>query len=165
MGRAIRLVVTLAPWTLGGMVVFAGVGFLWWMLLDPAPSDTTIVIEAGTAERIARGAEPLEIPDRIDIERGGRLKVENRDVAGHRLGDWLIMPGETLTIEDGDARGSLLCSFHPGGALNLASVARGGLLVTMLAPALILGLPIGLFTGGAVTIARRLDMSDAAAEG
>ena len=164
-GGAVRAAVRFAPWGFAGALFFAAIGAIWWSFLDPASAqelDDAIVIQPGTAERVAAGDAPPFIPNTLSLPPGGELRVTNRDAVVHRINGRDVEPGDTIVVRAEEDEGEFLCSFHPGGALGFSVSGRGGLFLTAAVPALILGLPIGLLTGLVVAVVRRLGVGDAA---
>ena len=146
--------------SLGGVVLFGLIGFVWWSLLQPSPGWVNIVIPEGTADLVKAGQPAPDIPDLINLEAAPGLRVVNNDVAIHRVGATLIPPGEIVRIgsDISSASDSFLCSFTPGGALGIVDGGRGGLLKTIIVPALLLGLPMGFFAGATTLVASRLKL-------
>lgn len=147
-GIALAALILVLAWAL---VVIA-----WWLL--PDARTVALEIPAGTEARIAAGEAVEVIPDTLLLRRGDTLVVQNRDDATHRLGGEFLPPRTTTRLAVGAAffeRATLVCSFHPGGAIGVAPTARPGLAATWL-PTAIIWVPT---TGAlllALTIARRL---------
>jgi hypothetical protein len=144
----------------------AAVVFSWFMVLVawalmPSARAVELVIPPGTAERIARGETVPTIPDDLLLRRGDTLVLVNQDFESHRIGSIWIAPESSTRAPVTPAlfeQSSLVCSFHPGGAIGVSPQSRPGLEATAV-PAMIIAVPLSLaviVTGGTV---RRLDTS------
>jgi hypothetical protein len=142
-----------------------GMVFAAWLLL---PSSITVKLELplGTADRIARGEALSTIPGDLLLRRGDTLLVVNRDRTSHRIGELWVAPGSatSATVTSGlRASQSLVCSFHPGGAIGVSPQSRPGLEATALPTALpttLLGVPLTLAVVVTLSIVRRLRVKD-----
>jgi len=161
-----RLRVPRIPWR-WALCLIAGVGLAGsisaasWIALSDGPlrdsQNVEVRIPAGTAEAIARGAAVSVIPADLSLVQGDRLVLKNEDSVPHRVGNYSVGPGTTLTLPlDKGSSGSLICTFHPQGSIALDVRSRTSSLL-VLWPTLMLGLPLGLVAGGVLEVTRRLD--------
>lgn len=82
------------------------------------------VIPAGTADRIAGGAEVEIVPRELVVEVGEAIRIANDDDEGHVVGVFFVGAGETLTqrfTAPGELSGQ--CSVHPSGEFTLLVTA------------------------------------------
>lgn len=145
-------------WLVLAMAGALALSLVWWALLEPASAraDTTeLTIPPGTADAVARGAQPLLIPNSLQLGRNGKLIVRNEDSSEHRFGTWTIPSGGSAEITASIEDGQVSCTVHPDGTIDLA-VAQRPSLVTTLASALGLGIPVGLILGFAANVTVRL---------
>lgn len=163
----------------GGVVVGGALGAIFWLTTAAgataeaaatgaagAGQRVLVPIPAGTAERIAAGtaASAVDLPPAaVGLAEGDTLVVRNDDSVVHRVGTWWISPGAVLElpVRALDA-GVFSCTFHPGGTLSL-SVARPEGPVSVILPALLLGVPFGAVFGVVGVVFRGLDDEPAAA--
>jgi len=83
--------------------------------------------------------------------------LRNEDTVAHRVGIYSVAAGSTLRVPlDRATSGTLFCSFHPQGSIGLDVRARTSPLL-VLWPTLIIGIPLGLISGGVLEVMRRLD--------
>ncbi len=130
----------------------------WWAILEPISAEartTTLVIPRGTAEAVARGEEPPFIPNSLTIGRNGRVRVVNEDVAPHSVGAWTVPPGGSAIIEPAATGEGVTCTITPTGVMPVFLDERPPITTTFL-PALMLGIPAAVVTGGAVWVASRI---------
>jgi hypothetical protein len=87
---------------------------------DRAPRTVTLVIPAGTAERIANGGSEPSIPGTMSFVIGDTLAVKNEDSVPHRLGPVWVPAGATgsLVLKDANSY-SYSCSFTPSQYLGI----------------------------------------------
>ncbi len=87
---------------------------------DRPPKTITLVIPAGTAQRVANGEAVPGIPDEMQFVVGDVLAVRNEDSANHQLGPIWVPAGATgsLVLDTAD-RYSYSCSFVPSQFLGL----------------------------------------------
>jgi hypothetical protein len=151
----------------GGLLVGAGLSFGSWITLqkviDDTPSDYELVIPAGTAALVSRGAAPPTIPASIELKEGGSFLVRNEDSVGHQIDQYAIGPGEERQIPlpltsaaPDQARNTFVCSFHPGNAIEL-SLDEAPPLTANLVPTFAIGLPLALVSFVVLSVTSRLD--------
>jgi len=87
---------------------------------DRSPETITIEIPSGTAERVAQGETPPEIPADLTFILGDTLEVVNKDVEPHQLGPLFIPAGSAarLVMENAD-RLVFTCSFRSNEYLGI----------------------------------------------
>jgi hypothetical protein len=86
---------------------------------DRPPQIVTLVIPAGTAERVARGESQPSIPDTLSFVIGDTLEVINQDNVPHELGPIFIPAGARATLTmDAASSYTLGCSFQPSRYLD-----------------------------------------------
>jgi len=130
---------------------------IWWGLISPDARRSEIdevLIPRGTAEAIERGDAFAFLPNVYALPPGGKLRVINRDLASHTVGNVTVPPGATADVE-APASGQLVCTIHPAGYLDIQLKERPPL-TTMILPAILLGVPMGLLAGAAVWVAQKL---------
>ncbi|MGK2964548.1 MAG: hypothetical protein ACSLFM_02965 [Tepidiformaceae bacterium] len=157
-GALAALRVASIRWVAVCTIIAAGLGAIWWALLDPAPEFIDeLVIPAGTADRVAAGEPAPFIPSALSLGPGRELRIRNEDRVAHSVGTAELPPGAiaVLTAPDGD--GAFSCTIHPGGSIGYTVTGRAGILPTIAWPALLLGIPAGLLIGAIVTLTARLD--------
>ncbi len=126
-----------------------------------APESVEIVIPQGTAAAIERGSTVSAIPRNLRLVEGDTLVIQNQDVVAHQIGSYSVSPGTTLSVPLARAStATLLCSFHPQGSIGLDVRPHTSVLL-VLWPTLIIGLPLGLVSGGVLAVTRRLDAAEA----
>jgi hypothetical protein len=73
-----------------------------------------LVIPKGTAEKVARGEKPPEIPPEMQFVVGDVLVVVNQDDVPHQLGTLWVPPGTSASLVLGDVENlAVECSFQP----------------------------------------------------
>ena len=144
------------PWPApADLLVISAVVFALWALtaialiiyVDGARDPTTheLRIPAAASQLIAEGKNPLELPASWSLYADDVLVLVNEDSVVHRLGRWVVPPGETLSIELQPAWGGFFaCSLHPNGEITLDVQPRRFDWMLTLWPALILGVPLGI---------------------
>jgi hypothetical protein len=155
-----------AAWVLGALALSWFAAMAWWVLL---PDDRTldVHIPSGTAVRVAAGETVSVLPRELLLRLGDTLVISNADETLHRVGPAVIEPGRTVHMEvstdffDGD---SLLCTFHPGGAIPLITRTRPSVLATV-PVALLSAVPLSIAAVGATWIVSRLEGSEDADDG
>ncbi len=99
-----------------------------------------LVIPAGTATRIAAGANALALPSTMGFATGDILELVNQDEAPHAIGAWRVAPHGMLTVRfSKPTSSSFFCSIHPSGTLDIQVRARGVDLSSTILPTLTLG--------------------------
>ena len=87
---------------------------------DRAPKTITLVIPAGTAERIASGNELRIFPDEITFVVGDVLEVVNEDIEPHQMGPVFVPAGTTGSMVLNQAKKmSVDCTFQSSRYLGL----------------------------------------------
>ena len=80
----------------------------------------SIVVPAGTQQRIDAGEEIELIPALLEVERGDRIIIVNNDDASHQVGPYVIGPSQTIEQEFtyvGRVEG--ICTLHPSGEVAI----------------------------------------------
>jgi hypothetical protein len=87
---------------------------------DRAPQTITLVIPAGTAERVEAGEDVPSIPDEMVFVLGDLLEIKNEDTVNHQLGPIWVPPGSTgsLVMEQAENY-AFSCSFQTSRYLGL----------------------------------------------
>lgn len=82
--------------------------------------EITLVIPAGTADRVAAGETAPEVPESLRLATGDTILVHNQDVVSHQLGPMWIPAGATgrLTFPR-TIVGQYACSFTPVGYFGI----------------------------------------------
>lgn len=148
-----------SPLVAGAFAISWLLVFVVWLLLPPAHT-VEVVIPAGTAERVARGEIVAALPESLRLRRGDTLVIVNEDVSDHRIGPMQAPAGRATEAPVGSAfftPASLVCSFHPGGAIGLDTQSRPDLLA-MMPTVLLLAFPLGAAAAAAMAVTRRLDV-------
>ena len=125
-------------------VAIAEIPFIFLHEIARPPKEITLVIPKGTAEQVARGVQPPNIPENMVFVVGDTLIVKNEDAADHTLGP-LFIPANTsarlaLNTEENIA---YECSFQPGKYLGL-DVHEALTAGTRVFGILEVGLPLGI---------------------
>lgn len=82
--------------------------------------DQTIVIPAGTADRLSAGEDVNIIPADLRLQLRDRLVVVNNDAVAHTIGPFTIPSGQRLVKRLSDvASFSGFCSLHPSGNVSV----------------------------------------------
>ena len=82
--------------------------------VDRGPETIELVIPPGTAEMVAAGMAPPEIPDSMTFVIGDELVVVNQDEVDHQLGPVWVPPGGSGSLQLGEAQHiAFACSFQP----------------------------------------------------
>lgn len=107
-----------------------------------APKRIELVIPPGSAERVARGEAPPDIPEELTFVVGDTLVVINQDSASHQLGPLWIPAGAvaSLTLES-EQNYAMECSFQPSRVFGL-DVREPVTLATRLTGIFFAGLPL-----------------------
>lgn len=114
-----------------------------------------LIIPAGTAERVARGEKPPEIPSEMSFVLGDVLVVVNQDTVPHQLGALWVPPGTSASMVLGNVENlTLECSFQPTRYFGI-EVREPVTWKTRLMGMLFAGLPLGaLFSVYSVLLTR-----------
>jgi len=100
-----------------GLLIGAAINEISFLFLRGTarpPQDIVLTIPLGTAEQVARGEQPLSIPENMVFVVGDTLIVKNEDSVDHKLGP-LWIPANTSASLSLDREESLAfeCSFQP----------------------------------------------------
>lgn len=107
-----------------------------------APQRIELVIPAGTAERIAQGEAPPNIPKELTFVVGDTLAVVNQDSADHQLGPLWIPAGTTASLNlDSEQNYAMECSFQPSKIFGI-DVREPVTLTTRLTGIFFAGIPL-----------------------
>lgn len=88
--------------------------------VDRGPETIELVIPAGTAELVAAGMVPPEIPEELVFVLGDVLRVVNQDEVDHQLGPTWVPPGGTSSLQLGEVEHvAVSCSFRPNEYLGI----------------------------------------------
>jgi hypothetical protein len=153
------------PWLawLGAAFAFGWVlAIIWWAVLSPqARADITdeLIIPLGTADAIKSGSGGAFVPSQVSLRPGMRLVIVNQDTSEHTVGNAVIPPGATAELTPAEDGEGFYCTIHPSGFLGLNLTERPHF-ATTLVPALAIGLPLGLLSGVASWVGRRLDLGN-----
>lgn len=108
------------------------------------PQTITLVIPAGTSQRVAAGEKTLSLPDNLDLVQGDVLMVKNEDVVSHQLGPVWVPAGKTGSLNlDQASDYSMECSFRPSKTIDL-NVRPTPTVQTRLMGIISVGLPSGV---------------------
>lgn len=99
---------------LGLGVIVSEVPFLFLRETARAPREITLIIPAGTANKVARGEQPPDIPENMVFVVGDTLVVKNEDIVDHKFGP-LWIPANTSAQLSLDQEESFAyeCTFQP----------------------------------------------------
>jgi len=107
-----------------------------------APQRVELVIPAGTAQEIAQGKAPPDIPKEMTFVVGDTLVVVNQDSADHQLGPLWIPAGTSASLElDSEQNYAMECSFQPTRIFGI-DVREPVTLATRLTGIFFAGLPL-----------------------
>jgi hypothetical protein len=147
-------------------VVAAATALVWaaslasaWLLArgTRGPTVHELVIEPGTARRVAAGENPLALAPSLDFVVGDTLRLVNRDAVAHVLGGWRVEAHSARSIRfRSPTGGTLACSVHPSGRLGIEVRSRGVDLAATAVPAAVFGPLLGGAVLGVVAVVRRL---------
>ncbi|MEJ5239865.1 MAG: hypothetical protein WHS87_01540 [Anaerolineales bacterium] len=114
-----------------------------------------LIIPAGTAEKVAKGEKPPEIPTEMSFVLGDVLVVINQDNVPHQLGALWVPAGTSASMVLGNAESlALECSFQPTRYFGI-EVREPVTWKTRLTGMLFAGLPLGaLFAVYSVLLTR-----------
>jgi len=146
------LITTFALWLLLAVA-------LWIYTADSRnPTTHTLDIPDGTIELIASGENPLEIPSTWAFLADDTLVLENHDRVDHWLGNFWVPAHETREYNlQPDYGGSVLCSLHPTGAINIDVGLRDFDWKATVVPTLALGPFVGFILAGTRRVMNALD--------
>jgi len=139
----VRFLISLA---LGIVIGLAISEFTFHFIQETArpPKEITLVIPAGTAEKVARGEQPPDIPLDMAFVLGDTLIVKNEDDSNHELGPLWIPSGSSASLQlDSAENYALTCSFQPTQYLGL-EVRQPLTFGTRLLGILTAGVPMGI---------------------
>jgi len=107
-----------------------------------APQRVELVIPAGTAQEIAQGKAPPDIPKEMTFVVGDTLVVVNQDSADHQLGPLWIPAGTSASLDlDSKQNYAMECSFQPTRIFGI-DVREPVTLATRLTGIFFAGLPL-----------------------
>jgi hypothetical protein len=85
-----------------------------------APAQIVLTIPEGTADAVAAGEAPPEVPDEMTFVLGDVLIVRNLDVVAHTLGPLVIPPGASASLPlNEEDHFALNCSFSTSNYFGL----------------------------------------------
>jgi hypothetical protein len=85
----------------------------------------TLVIPAGTADRVQQGQPSPSIPGDMVFVVGDTLVIKNEDIADHRLGPFFIPKGTSASLTFSQAENlAYACTFLPDNYFGLDVKAR-----------------------------------------
>jgi hypothetical protein len=109
-----RILISMVLGLLIGVTV-SEVPFLFLQETARAPREIVLTIPAGTAEQVARGEQPLSIPQNMTFVVGDRFIVNNEDSVNHKLGPlWIPANSSAQLSLDQEENLAYECSFQPG---------------------------------------------------
>ena len=127
---------------LGGLI--SEISFLFLQETTRPPQDVILTIPAGTADQVARGEQPPNIPQDMVFVIGDTLVVKNEDGADHKLGPlWIPAHSSARMPLDQAESVSFDCSFQPNNRLGL-DVREALTVGTRIYGILNAGLPMGM---------------------
>ena len=140
------------------MAVFLVCLVALWIFAGPgrAPERREIVIPAGTADLIAVGENPLDLPSNWSFRSGDVLILDNRDDVGHYVGAWFSPYGEVTEITV-TASATVFCTLHPAGQIYIDVTPRRTDWMLAVPPTLLIGPAFGLVLLMALRMLRRLE--------
>jgi hypothetical protein len=118
------------------------------------PQQIELVIPPGTAQNVADGQVPPNIPEDMTFVVGDTLIVVNQDEVDHQLGPLWIPAGASASLNLDTVENYIMdCSFQPGKVLGM-DVRQPVTLGTRLTGILFAGFPLGaLFAVYSILIA------------
>jgi hypothetical protein len=109
-----RILISIVLGLLIGVTV-SEVPFLFLQETARAPREVVLTIPAGTAEQVARGEQPLSIPENMTFVVGDLFVVNNEDSVDHKLGPlWIPANSSAQLSLDQEENLAYECSFQPG---------------------------------------------------
>jgi hypothetical protein len=137
--------------------------FGWWYVMErdaPAAQVFDIQIRPGTAAAIAAGESPPTIPDTLNFRSNASLRIVNNDLVAHEIGSQFIESGQerVLPISDflSSGQGRFVCTFHPGGAINLQVGSGDASPLSAVWATLIFAAPLAAVSFGVTTVLNRI---------
>ena len=125
------------------------------------PTTRTIVIADGSSDLIARGENPLEIPQTWGFLADDTLVLDNRDDVPHTLGAWYVPPNTVRRFELQPAYGGFfVCSLHPDGSITLDIQPRDFDFALIAAPTFGFGFSVGIILFIGLNVSRALGAGD-----
>ena len=124
--------------------VVSEVPFLFLRETARPPKEITLIIPAGTAEKIAHGQQPPGIPENMVFVVGDTLIVKNEDTVDHKFGP-LWIPASTSAQLSLDQEENLAyeCTFQPSKYIGL-DVRESLTVGTRIYGIIYAGLPLGI---------------------
>ena len=129
-----------------------------WIFAGPGrmPERRTIVIPTGTADLIAAGQNPLDLPANWSFRSGDVLVLDNRDKVGHYVGAWFSPYGEATEITV-TVSATVFCTLHPAGEIYIDVTPRRTDWILAVPPTLMVGPAFGLVLLLALRLLRHLE--------
>ena len=131
-------------------VVISEVPFIFLRETARAPKEITLLIPAGTADKVARGEQPPTIPENMAFVVGDTLIVKNEDAVDHKLGPLWIPANSSAQLQlDQEESFAYECSFQPRKYLGLdvnEPLTTGTRIYGMLYAGLPLGVLLALYS-------------------
>ncbi len=129
-----------------------------WIFAGPGrdASRREILIPAGTADLIAAGQNPLDLPSNWSFRSGDVLVLDNRDVADHYVGAWFAPYGEVTEVTM-EASATVFCTLHPAGQIIIDVTPRRSDWALAVPPTLMIGPALGLVLLLALRLLRGLE--------
>jgi hypothetical protein len=114
-----RIIISMIVGLVLGAVI-AELTFLFLRQTARPPTTIELTIPAGTAESIARGEQPVTLPDNMIFVVGDVLLVKNEDSADHQLGPLWIPAGASGQLQMSQEESlAYECSFQTSKYLGL----------------------------------------------
>lgn len=106
-----------------GLVLGAAISEIPFLFLRETarpPQEVVLVIQDGTAEKVARGEQPPSIPDEMTFVVGDTFIIKNEDSVDHKLGSlWIPARSSAQMALEQEASLAFECSFQPGSYFGL----------------------------------------------
>ena len=101
-------------------VALSEIPFLFLRETARPPQEIVLVIQDGTAEKVARGEQPPTIPDEMTFVVGDTFIIKNEDSVDHKLGSlWIPARSSAQMALEQEASLAFECSFQPGNYFGL----------------------------------------------
>lgn len=156
----LRPVATVAA-TMAAMSVLSAIALLIYTEGARAPELHVLEIPAGTSQLIAAGENPLDIPAEWSFLADDTLRLVNRDRVDHWIGSFFVPAFETTDYRlHSSISGSLVCSVHPSGTIDIRVDARDFDWRYTVIPTFVLGPALGLVIVAVTRIVGGLDDPD-----